>query len=286
VTRLELERWRQTPPQMSASSIVASLLDGPPAAEPAPEPALEPEVALASADKDEPPRRADALPAPVLQAGRGPAIGSLVDPDAIAPAAAPAALPDREPAGGDAAEGPKAAPAASDPRAASVVGIFSDERAGSGFYVDPNFVLTALSLVEDAILIDIRTAQGNNVPGLLALSDASLDLALVHVPKPGIPAALSEGAVIDGSGSLEVFGRVREASSVAARGRPAGSRPELETGQSFSASIVGGPVFAGNRVVGMVAASPAPAGREARAVPAGDLGKFLEGARKELAGLP
>jgi hypothetical protein len=288
VTRLELDRWRQTPPQLSASSVVAALLDRPPAAEPAPEPALEPEVALASADEDEPPRRADASRSPALQAGCGPAIGSLVDPDAIAPAAGPAALPQIEPPGSEAADvqAIALAPPASDPRAASVVGIFSDERAGSGFYVDPNFVLTALSLVEDAILIDIRTAQGDNVPGLLALSDASLDLALVHVPKPGIPAALSEGAVLDGSGPLEAFGRAREASSVAARGRPAGSRLELETGQSFSASLVGGPVFAGNRVVGMVAASPAPAGREARAVPAGDLGKFLEGARKELAGLP
>jgi hypothetical protein len=284
VTRLELERWQQAPPEIAASNLVAALLDGPP--ESGPEPRPETDVALAPAVADEawPPARPDAPPPPP-QPGRGPSIGSLVDPDRIAPAAGPAAAPEATQEDGRAENWLGRAPAAGDPRSASVVAIFSDERRGSGFYVHPNFVLTALSLVEDAILIDIRTADGTAVPGLLALSDASLDLALVHVPKPGVPAALAEGQGPDDSGSLEAFGRVREASSVTARARPDGSRLTLETRQSFSPSLAGGPVFDGERVAGMVAAAPAPADRAASAVPVQDLRRFLESARKEIAAL-
>jgi hypothetical protein len=124
------------------------------------------------------------------------------------------------------------------------------------------------------------------VPGLLALSDASHDLALVHVPKPGLPATLSQDQWLDEGGPVQAFGRVRHASFVTARARAAGSRLALESGQSLSPSLAGGPVFAGERVAGMMAASPTPAGQAAWAIPAQELQRFLESAREEIAALP
>jgi hypothetical protein len=284
VTRLGLERWQETPPEVPVSSAIAALLDGPP--EDAAEPSLEPAVALAPEQEAGFAGRVGHASAPSLQGVLAASPPPLEDPDAIAPAAGPAAWLDPEPADGSNAGGKGRTPAAGDPRSASVVGIFSDERSGSGFYVHPNFVLTALSLVEDAILIDILTAEGATVPGLLALSDASLDLALVHVPKPGVPAALSQERWLDGSGPVQAFGRVRHASFVTARARAAGSRLALESGQSLGPSLAGGPIFAGERVAGMVAASPSSAGQAAWAIPAQELRSFLESAREEIAALP
>jgi hypothetical protein len=67
--------------------------------------------------------------------------------------------------------------------------------------------------------------------------------------------------------------------------RAAGARLALESRQSFSPSLAGGPVFDGERVAGMVAAAPAPADQAASAVPVQDLRRFLESARKEIAAL-
>lgn len=200
ITRLELDRWHETAPEVPISGAIAALLEEP--------------------------------------AGAPPAAASLAlaSPGRIAPAAGPAAPPAAQ-----------EVPLTLDDGAGAqgVVAIAVGRQAGSGFYVHPHFVLTALPLLAGRRLVDVTTADGETVPGLLALADAERGLALVHVPRPGLPLTLS-------------------AATPAITGTPAGS------------GLQGAPLLAGGRVAGMVSALADPLGRDAAAVSSTAIFDFLE----------
>lgn len=82
---------------------------------------------------------------------------------------------------------PAGAPDVAMEHRASVVRIVADGRAGRGFYVRSDLVLTTRRLVAGAVVVDVTTPDGTTVLGVVARTDLVNDLALVHVPRPGQP---------------------------------------------------------------------------------------------------
>ncbi|MGI9451741.1 MAG: hypothetical protein ACR2QH_14055 [Geminicoccaceae bacterium] len=77
-------------------------------------------------------------------------------------------------------------------RNASIVEIVGQEDRGRGVYIAPAFVLVGSEVVEGQGLIDIedgraRDGYGSRVLGLVAAVDRSRGLALVQVPRAGVP---------------------------------------------------------------------------------------------------
>jgi S1-C subfamily serine protease len=134
LSRSELERWLERPPELRLSDIVAGLLaEGAPPAASGPEP--------------------EALHREALRPG-----------------------PQPRWSGG--------------PLAESLVRIGE----GSGVYVAPRLVLTALPLVGGGSVVDVTAGDGQTVPGLVAHRDPASGLALIHVPRTSSPLRLEDGA--------------------------------------------------------------------------------------------
>lgn len=75
----------------------------------------------------------------------------------------------------------------------SLVEIVGNDRRGQGVYVAPNFVLAGSELVEGRGLIDVEDGHGTKVLGLVAAMDRSRGLALIQVPRTGMPVSLHVG---------------------------------------------------------------------------------------------
>ncbi|MDX6750941.1 hypothetical protein SH611_14055 [Geminicoccaceae bacterium 1502E] len=139
---------------------------------------------------------ARAAPAPLLPASSAPAPTHA----ALAAPAVVAALP--EPAAGPAvltrmpvAEGP--VPPDVTPSLVAVHGMGGQ---GAGVYVDDKRILTSRSLMGSSSMIEIRTADGEVIYGMLERLDAQHDLALVQVQKQGMPVRIAaDGAASEGT---------------------------------------------------------------------------------------
>ena len=189
LSRSELARWLERPPELRLSDVVAGLLAGEATT---PEPIAERSRSLSS--------QADA-------------------PGWQAPSPAGPAHPQTR------SSGPGA------PHLQSLVRIAG----GSGVYIAPRLVLTALRLVEGANVVDVTAGDGQTVAGLVAHGDPASGLALIHVPRTGTPLPLEEGT-------------------------PGGQEAVRHNGRAVALPLVpipddftGAPVLAGERLVGMIA---------------------------------
>ena len=81
--------------------------------------------------------------------------------------------------------------AALDPRTASLVRLETGSHRGSGF-VRPRLVATTADLVGTASMVDVTTSDGEKVLGLVVHTDPARNLAVMHVPRTGRPAVLSQ----------------------------------------------------------------------------------------------
>lgn len=146
--------------------------------------------------------------------------------------------------------------------APSVVFI-SDKRAfGSGFYVQPNLVLTNAHVVEGANRVNVVLHDGRRVVGnVVERASDKIDLALVEVPEAGKPLTLATrselrvgtwvASVGHGMGGIWTF-----TTGMISNIYPAGhERPVFQTQIPLNPGASGGPVFdsAGN-VLGIVTA--------------------------------
>ena len=166
MTGQEFRQWQVEPPELPLEDMIASLLGE--------------EVASTSADRiasldgaaderamfDE----SDVPDAAALPRSVGEAMNSMMPPP-------------------DVAAGPSAI------RHASIVKIVGQEGRGRGVHVAPAFVLVGSELVEGQGLIDIDDGRagdgyGGRVLGLVAAVDRSRGLALVQVPRAGVPVML------------------------------------------------------------------------------------------------
>jgi hypothetical protein len=208
--------------------------------------------------------------------GSAPSAKASLIPDLEFPA--PAAGTDREVA---------------NPRARGLVQIAADNRTGGGFYVRPDLVLTTAKLVADTSVIDVASADGLRVLGLVARVDPARDLALVQVPRSGSPVDLYDGPPVEIGRLVDVVS-ASNGGFVVTRGLYRGLRSEsggataalaeVETA-SPSRAQPGGAWFLADRVIAMTGSSEADQGL-LLAVPVSEIAAFLYGADGALAALP
>ncbi len=241
LTRDEFERWCREPPQLHLSSMVTALRDAgsapealvaaavrsdggsrsPPARSRSavletpvsPEPSAGEERFATVAGPIEP---GDRSAAPIGDDGRGDSAAAVQAPlsrlDRASgdrservvgpgPSGNASLIPDRE----FPARVPSADRGVADPRTKGVVQIAAGNRTGGGFYIRPDLVLTTAKLVADTSVVDVASADGVSVLGLVARVDPARDLALVQVSRSGSPLDLYDGPPVKIGRLVEVL---------------------------------------------------------------------------------
>jgi hypothetical protein len=269
----EFDHWQRQPPQLPVSALVAALVEMRDAGG---GPRTNGAELVADASSSMPPTgwseadhatAGEPSAAPLLAAiepGEGPGAGSkhAAAPFRGAPAAQPLLDPGPAREGG---AGPEATvfAAAVDPRMASVVRLETASGRGGGFYVKPRLVVTTADLVGTASVIEVTTGDGEEVLGLVVHTDPARNLAVVHVPRTGRPAALFDEAALVPAGGvdvLELLGHDRARVTFARLRSPAPATGGTDTTARFELDVagtppaMGTPVFLNERAVGLVAA--------------------------------
>jgi hypothetical protein len=285
MSREEFEHWQRQPPQLPISALVTALVEGggtdkgPQLHDPellAEALPAAPPIDWLGAARDAEKTAAGPLGITALAPGAGPDIGSAraeERPHVAWPLIGPrlAARP------GPAVERTELA-AALDPRLASVVRLEAGSRRGNGFYVRPRLVVTAADLVGSTSVIDVTTSQGESGLGLVVHTDAERNIALVHVPRVGRPALLSEAPGAWSGHTVDVLELIEPGQARLTRSVLEGSNGaavlRLEPEAAAAATSMGAPVFLNDRAVALVARlEGAP---EGNLVPIEALGALLE----------
>jgi serine protease Do len=137
---------------------------------------------------------------------------------------------------------------------------------GTGFYVRPDIVLTNWHVVENAKFIEMKTYNGRETFGKVYASDISRDLALIKVQARGKPVQFYTKKTLDLGKTVEAIGHpkglefsishgvvsaVRRADPVVL---PGGTRDKvlfIQTDAAINHGNSGGPLFMGNKVIGV-----------------------------------
>lgn len=154
-----------------------------------------------------------------------------------------------------------------DPRFDSVVVIYTGKRTlGSGFYITPDVVMTNWHVVEDASFVELKLYDGRETFGTVLGRDARLDVALVRVEHRGRPVAFYTGRTLDPGSEVQAIGHPQRFEFAITRGIVSAVRRHfsinlpkwagekvlyVQTDAPISPGNSGGPLFLGNRVVGM-----------------------------------
>jgi serine protease Do len=100
----------------------------------------------------------------------------------------------------------KAATTQEDPRFDSVVVVINPKGSiGTGFFVEPDLILTNYHVVEGTQFVEMKLRNGLETFGKVVKSDVRLDLALIRVQSRGIPVRFHNGAIPLGS-TVEAIG--------------------------------------------------------------------------------
>ncbi len=209
MTGQEFRQWQAEPPEMPLEDMIAGLLGAP---------------ALASVDRaagfGEPEGRR-ALPGG--DAG--------LDAAALPPAAPPRPASGKLPGARSVADTPAKTTAR---LRESLVNIIGADHEGEGVYVAPSLVLTTSDLVEGHGLIDVRDGFGGSVLGLVVKVDKGRGLALIQVPRTGMPVLIEAGWPTSSSRA--------DISSYA--GKPGGT-------EDYETVHRSGPILKGRRLLGL-----------------------------------
>ena len=151
-----------------------------------------------------------------------------------------------------------------DPRLDRVVAIYVGEGSmGSGFFVEPDVVLTNWHVVENAEFVEMKLHSGLETFGRVIAKDVRLDLALVKVQTRGKPASFVDSRTVQLGEIVEAIGHPRRYLFTVTRGvissirkgksinlpRVAGKKVLfIQTDAATSPGNSGGPLFLGNRV--------------------------------------
>ncbi|CCQ72265.1 S1C family serine protease [Magnetospira sp. QH-2] len=154
-----------------------------------------------------------------------------------------------------------------DPRFDSVVAVYTGKRGmGSGFYVAPDIVLTNWHVVENQKIVEMKRYDGRETYGRVLAKDVRLDIALVKVQDRGRPVSFYTGRTLKPGMEADVIGHpYRHLFSItrgivsAIRKEPSISLPPgagdkvlfVQTDAPINGGNSGGPLFHGNRVIGM-----------------------------------
>jgi len=152
-----------------------------------------------------------------------------------------------------------------DPRFNNVVVIINPLGAiGSGFYVEPNLVLTNYHVVEGAKFLEMKLHNGQETFGKVVKSDVRLDLALLKVETRNEPVSFYESNQIDLGEEVEAIGHPSGLEFSISRGIVSAIRKRksvydtggkevlfIQTDAAINPGNSGGPLFLGDKVVGV-----------------------------------
>jgi hypothetical protein len=261
----EFDHWQRQPPQLPVSALIAALVE---AHDPEGGPRANGSELVA--DAGPPIGRSDTDDGITGEPSSALALATAIEPGARsvragaslreASASQPLLDPGRSRDGGAATDATVFA-AALDPRVASVVRLETGGERGGGVYVKPRLVVTTADLVGAASVIDVTTSDGEEVLGLVVLTDPVRNLAVVHVPRTGQPAPLSHGPALapaEAVDVLELLGDARARLTVATLQDAAdedatGSAARFDLHLAGGTAAAGAPVFLNERAIGLVA---------------------------------
>lgn len=157
-----------------------------------------------------------------------------------------------------------------DPRFDSVVVVYSKAKdgasLGSGFFVAPDVVMTNYHVVDGATFVELKMYDGQETFGKIVAQDAIRDLAIVKVQSRGKPVQFFTKRTVDLGATVEAIGHprrlefsitrgvisaVRKSRTVAIGGGGGKEVLFIQTDSPISPGNSGGPLFLGDRVVGV-----------------------------------
>lgn len=153
-----------------------------------------------------------------------------------------------------------------DPRFDSVVAIFTPKGMGSGFYVRSNIVMTNWHVVQNRPIVELRLYDKRETFGQVIAKDVLLDLALVKVQTRGRVAEFYQGKDLLPGDQVDAIGHPNRRLFTITRGvvssirRMKGQSNEtqsehkalyIQTDADTNPGNSGGPLFKGNKVVGI-----------------------------------
>ncbi len=156
----------------------------------------------------------------------------------------------------------QAATTQEDPRFDSVVVVINPKgSSGTGFFVEPDLILTNYHVVEGAQFVEMKLRNGLETFGKVVKSDVRLDLALIRAQSRGRPVAFHNGAIPLGS-TVEAIGHPQGLEFSITRGVVSALRKQpslfgvggkevlfVQTDAPLNPGNSGGPLFLANSVV-------------------------------------
>jgi S1-C subfamily serine protease len=135
---------------------------------------------------------------------------------------------------------------------------------GSGFYVTGDLVLTNFHVIDGTQFVEIKLFSGLETTGKVIASDPRLDLALVKVGMRGQPVTLYAERTLPLGAEVELIGHPKGLEFSITRGVvsalrelespnvPGGKKVRfIQTDAAINGGNSGGPMFLGDRVVGV-----------------------------------
>jgi len=131
---------------------------------------------------------------------------------------------------------------------------------GTGFFVEPNLIITNAHVVQGSKIAEIKLFSGQVVTGSVFRVDIGLDMALIKVSAAGTPVSFFAGQLLIGDTAEAIghpakleFSLTRGIVSAVRRHRiaPAVDVVVIQTDAAINPGNSGGPLFVGNQVVGV-----------------------------------
>lgn len=180
---------------------------------------------------------------------------------------------------------------AGDRRFESVVKVLQPNGLGSGFFVTDDLVITNYHVIRESKFVELKLFGGSETFGKVIAQDVRLDLALVKVQERGIPVSLYSERVLPLGQTVEAIGHPKGYEFTITRGVisalreiPSAYAPDgrkvrmIQTDTAISPGNSGGPLFLGDRVIGVNTQKNTAKGVEGLsfAVHYGEVKEFLE----------
>lgn len=151
----------------------------------------------------------------------------------------------------------------SDLRFDSVVVVRTPKGSGTGFFVAPNLVLTNQHVVDGSQFAEVRLRDGKETFGKVVRMDVNADLALIETAQAGKPVEFAVNPLKAGD-TVDLIGHPRGMEFTLTRGVISAVRPisnpvirggnqvlMIQTDAAMNTGNSGGPMFLGNKVVGV-----------------------------------
>ena len=180
---------------------------------------------------------------------------------------------------------------AGDRRFESVVKVLQPNGLGSGFFVTDDLVITNYHVIRESKFVELKLFGGSETFGKVVAQDVRLDLALVKVQARGIPVSLYSERVLPLGQTVEAIGHPKGYEFTITRGvisalreMPSAYAPDdrkvrmIQTDTAISPGNSGGPLFLGDKVIGVNTQKNTAKGVEGLsfAVHYGEVKEFLE----------